>query len=77
MYSNKGEVLYGKIDYLVTYLILTCNDNISVYADEHVIHRKGPQEIIAFILKVRGVNVITIIINNREIMLRQVLYLGP
>ena len=51
--------MYGEVDDLVTYLIVTCNGNISVAASERVSHRKGLQVTITFFLKVRGVNVIT------------------
>ena len=43
-----------------TYLIVTCNDETSVAAADCVIQIKVLQETVAFILKVRGVNVIRI-----------------
>ena len=49
----------GELDYLVTYIIVTCNDDTSVATAELVTHRKGLQDKITFILKVGEVNVIT------------------
>ena len=53
-----GEGFHGKVDDLVAYLVLMCDDKTSIAADEHVTHRKGLQETVAFYWKVRGVNLI-------------------
>ena len=47
------------MDYLVKYLILTFDDKTSVAIAERVMHQKVLHATIKFILKVRGVNVIT------------------
>ena len=47
------------VDDLVLYFIGPCDYKTSVAADDCVTHRKGLQETIPFILKIRGVNVIT------------------
>ena len=47
------------MDYLVRYIVVTCDDETSVAASERVIYRKSLQATIAFSLKVRWVNVIT------------------
>ena len=47
------------VEYIVTYIVVTCNDNTSSTASECVMQRKGLQAIVAFDLKVRGVDVIT------------------
>ena len=49
----------GDVDDLVTYFIMTCNDNTSVDKTDCVTHIKGLQEIVTFFLKVMGVNFIT------------------
>ena len=59
MYTVRVEGLSRDVDYLILYLILTCNDENSVAAADCVTHRKFLQATIAFILKVRGVNIIT------------------
>ena len=46
------------MDNLVTYLIVTFNDETSVAASDHVTHRKGQQETVAFILQVGRVTII-------------------
>ena len=58
-YTVRREGLSGELDYLVTYIIVTCNDDTSVATAELVTHRKGLQDKITFILKVGEVNVIT------------------
>ena len=59
MYSVRGEVSSGKADDLCTYLIVMFNYETSVAVSERVMHKKGLQETVTFLLKVRGVNVIT------------------
>ena len=49
----------SKVDDLVTYPIVTCDDETSVAAAERVMHRKGLQATVKFILNVRWVNGIT------------------
>ena len=48
----------GKLDDLITYIIVTCDAKTSVTASGRVRHRKYLQTTVKFILKVRGVNVI-------------------
>ena len=47
------------MDDIITYLVLTCNDETSISAAKRVTQRKGLQAIVTFILKFRRVNVIT------------------
>ena len=42
-----------------TYLIGMCDYETSVRADQHVMHRKVLHATVAFVLEVRGVEVIT------------------
>ena len=49
----------GNEDDLALYLIVTCNDNTSVAAAESVTHRNVLQATVTFLLKFRGVNIIT------------------
>ena len=58
MYAVRGEGLSGKMDDLVTYIIVTCDDDTYVDAAKRLTHRKGPQATIKFLLKVRRFNVI-------------------
>ena len=51
----------GNVDNIVTYIVVTIDEKISVSAAELVTHRKVHQETITFSLKLRGVNVITCI----------------
>ena len=44
---------------IVVYLVVTCNDETSVAADEYMTHIKGLQETVTFISKFRGVHIIT------------------
>ena len=53
-----GEVLSGKVDDPVTYIIATCNDETSIAASEGVMHQKGLQTTVTFLLEVRGINMI-------------------
>ena len=48
------------MDDLVTYLIVTYDNETSVSAAERVMHQKGLYAIAIFILEVRVVNVLTI-----------------
>ena len=56
----RGESLPEEVDDLVMYLVLECNDETSVAADDRVSHRKVLQATISNTLKVSGVTVITI-----------------
>ena len=58
MYAVRGKGLSGEVYDLIMYIIVAYNDATSVAVDKHVTHRKGLQETVVFILKVRGVNVI-------------------
>ena len=49
----------SKGDDLVTYPIVTCDEETSVAAAERVMHRKGLQATVKFILNIRWVNGIT------------------
>ena len=53
------ESLSVKVDDLVPYIIVACNDETSVAVSERVTHRKGLNTAVAFLLKFRGVNFIT------------------
>ena len=48
-----------KVDYIVTYLIVTDNYKTSAAAAECAMHRKVLQATVTFLLNVIGVNVIT------------------
>ena len=48
------------------YLVMTCNYEISVAADEIMTHIKVLQSTVAFSLKVRGSNVITCKLKSRN-----------
>ena len=51
--------MYGRVDDLVTYLIVTYNNETSVAAAECVTHQKVLHATATFILKIRGIIVIT------------------
>ena len=53
------EGFSDKVDDLVTYIFVTCNDKTYVATSERVTHRKYLQSTVTFPLKIRGVNVIT------------------
>ena len=59
MYAVMVEDLSGKVDYIVTYIIVVCNAETSTAASECVTHIKGLQATVEFYLNIRGVNVIT------------------
>ena len=48
----------GEADTIITYLIVTYDDETSVAESERATHQKGLQATVTFILKVRRVNVI-------------------
>ena len=54
-YTVRREFLSVEVDDIFMYLIETCCDNASVAADERLMHSKGLQATITFILKVVGV----------------------
>ena len=58
-FSVREEGFSDKVDDLVTYLIVTWDDETSVATAECVMHRKGLQATVKFILNVRWVNGIT------------------
>ena len=58
-YTARGRGLSGKVDDIVTFIAVKCNDNTSVAAAEGVTQIKGLQTTATFYLKVRGVNFIT------------------
>ena len=64
-YTVRGNVFYGKVDYLIIYLVLTCNDETSVDAAESLMHIKGQQSPVKLSLKARGVGGITCTIKLR------------
>ena len=47
------------MDDLVTYLIVTCDDETSGREYQHVTHQKVFHATVTFVLDVRGVNVVT------------------
>ena len=51
--------LYSEVDDLVPYPIVMCDEETSVAAAERVMHKKGLQATVKFILNVRWVNGIT------------------
>ena len=59
MYAVRGEVLSSKVDDIVTYPIVKCDEETSVAAAERVMHRKGLKATVKFILNIRWVNGIT------------------
>ena len=42
-YAVRREGLSGEVDDIVTYIIVTCNENTSVASTEHAIYRRGLQ----------------------------------
>ena len=58
-YEVREEGLSGEVYDLVTYIVVTCNDETSLAAAESVMHRKFLQATVTFVLKVRGVKIIT------------------
>ena len=52
MYAVRVVVFSVKVDDIVTYLILTCDDKISVYAPEHVMYKNVLPATVTFILMV-------------------------
>ena len=59
MYAGSGEGLFLEVDDLIMYLIVTCDNKTSIRAAQCMLHRKGLHSTVAFVLEVRGVNVIT------------------
>ena len=57
---SKGRGLSGKVDDIVMYLIVTCDDKTSVAIYECVTHQKGLHATVVFLLEVNGVNIIKI-----------------
>ena len=58
-YVVGGGRLYDKVDDIGTYLIVPLDDKTSVDAAERVMNRKGLQETVKFLLRVRVLSVIT------------------
>ena len=56
----------GKVDDLVMYIIMMCNDETAIATAERVTLIKGLQSTITFSLKVRGVNVIACTLKLRD-----------
>ena len=52
--------MFYEVDDLVAYIIVTCDDETPIRADQHVMYRKGLHATVALILDVRGFNVVTI-----------------
>ena len=48
-----------EVEKLVTHLLIICDYESSGYSDKSVTYVKGLRETITFILKVRGVNILT------------------
>ena len=55
----RGEGLSFDVDDLVTYLIVTCDDETSVRTAQCVMHRKDFHATAVFVLEVREVNLVT------------------
>ena len=47
-YAVRVKGMSGELDYLVTYLVMICNDKTSVATDELVMQRKGLQATVVF-----------------------------
>ena len=58
-YAVRLEVFFGKVGYLVAYIIVACNYETSIAADKRVTYRKGLQATVIFLLKVRRANVVS------------------
>ena len=59
VYAGSGKGLSGEVDDIVTYIIVTGDDETSVATSGRKMHGKGLQATVTFLLKVRGVDVIT------------------
>ena len=60
MYVVRKEILFCKVDDLIKYLIVMCDDDTAIRADHRVTGRKVLHVTIALVLEVRGVKVVTI-----------------
>ena len=58
-YAVSGGGLSCEVDDLVMYLIVTCDDNTSVRADQRMTYQKGLHATAAFLLQVKGVNTVS------------------
>ena len=59
MYTVRGESFLCRVDYIVTYLVVTCDDESTIRAAQRVMHRRGFHATVAFVLDIGGVNVVT------------------
>ena len=58
MYKVRGERLFWEVDYLVTYLVVACDEDTAVRTDQCVTHQKGLNATITLVLDIRGVNIV-------------------
>ena len=58
--------MFCEVDDLVTYLIVACNYETAIMADQHVTSRKSLHGTIALVLEVRGVKVVTITLKLKD-----------
>ena len=79
MYSVRGEVLSGKVYDIVTYIIVTCDDENSVTTSDRATQRKFLRATVTFIFKGGGGGGqrYNEHIKNCEILFRRVLYPVP
>ena len=78
MYSVRGEVLSGKVYDIVTYIIVTCDDENSVTTSDRATQRKFLRATVTFIFKGGGGGQrYNEHIKNCEILFRRVLYPVP
>ena len=50
--------MYCKVDDIIMYVIVACNDKTSIRLDQQVTHQKSMHATVKFILEVRGFNVL-------------------
>ena len=66
MYVVRKEILFCKVDDLIKYLIVMCEDDTAIRADHRVTGRKVLHVTIALVLEVRGVKVVTITLKFKD-----------
>ena len=66
MYVVRGEILFCEVYNFFTYLVVACNDNSGIRADQHVTHQNKIHATVAFILKIGGVNLVLSTLKSRN-----------
>ena len=51
--------MFQEVDDIVTYLIVTGNDDITIRAAQRMMHREGLHTTVTFVLEIWGVNIVT------------------